>query len=177
MCKVFFSALIALSSTFCKIPHTLCSCRYVSVVIGMSIDYSVHMSEAYTEAEADTRAERVLIMVEDMAVSVLSGALSTLLAVFIMFFAPNQFFVKFAAFLAVTIGLSCIYSLTFFPALLAICGPLGEAGSLYGWLRRTKDNIFHEMTKRYIQSSEFIQREQEKIRTKLKPDEKEETAE
>lgn len=40
---------------------------------------------------------------------VLSGAISTLGATFFMFFAPNTFFSKFAAFVWVTIGLSCVY--------------------------------------------------------------------
>lgn len=122
------------------------------------------MSEAYTEAHGWSRSERVVSMVKDMGVSVLSGALSTLLAAFPMFFAPNVFFVKFATFLFVTIALSCIYALVFFPALLTIAGPMGEAGSLYAWLGRTKDNLFHEVVKRYIQTEEFLRREAEKFR-------------
>ena len=117
------------------------------------------MSEAYTEAHGDTRDERVLIMIEEMGVSVLSGALSTLIAAFFMFFAPNQFFVKFASFLFVTIALSCIYALVLFPAALAVFGPLGNAGSLYAWLGRMKDNILHEFAKSYMLSKEFLERE------------------
>ena len=69
------------------------------------------------------------MMLEEMGVSVLSGAICTLGATFFMFFAPNFFFVKFAAFIFATIILSCIYSLTFFPALLSIIGPVGEFGN------------------------------------------------
>ena len=54
--------------------------------------------------------------------------------------------------------------MVFFPALLTIAGPMGEAGSLYAWLGRTKDNLFHEVVKRYIQTEEFLRREAEKFR-------------
>jgi len=76
----------------------------------MSIDYSFHISAAYTVAKVDNQHERVVLMLEEMGVSVLSGVLSTLAAFVRMFFAPNLFFVKFASFLLVTIALSCIYS-------------------------------------------------------------------
>lgn len=129
------------------------------VVIGMSIDYAVHMSAAYKDAQAETRNERVALMLEEMGVSVLSGALSTLLAIFLMFFAPNFFFVKFASFLFVTIALSCIYSMTFFPAILSLIGPLGDTGDIYKGLRKLAKRIFHEMSKNYILSKEFFEHE------------------
>ena len=129
------------------------------VVIGMAIDYSVHLSEAYTEAHAETRDERVILMIEEMGISVLSGALSTLIAAFFMFFAPNTFFTKFASFLFVTIALSCIYALVLFPAVLSVIGPLGNCGSIYTWLRRIKDKMVHEFAKNYVTSRDFLERE------------------
>eukprot|EP00549_Striatella_unipunctata_P025511 CAMPEP_0118725018 /NCGR_PEP_ID=MMETSP0800-20121206/32911_1 /TAXON_ID=210618 ORGANISM="Striatella unipunctata, Strain CCMP2910" /NCGR_SAMPLE_ID=MMETSP0800 /ASSEMBLY_ACC=CAM_ASM_000638 /LENGTH=846 /DNA_ID=CAMNT_0006633679 /DNA_START=84 /DNA_END=2624 /DNA_ORIENTATION=+ len=129
------------------------------VVIGMSIDYCVHMSEAYESAKADTRGERVTLMLEEMAVSVLSGALSTLGACFFMFFAPNKFFVKFATFMFVTMSLSCIYALTFFPALLATVGPMGEFGDLYTWIGKHWKELKHNHVIKYIHTEEFLERE------------------
>ena len=125
------------------------------VVIGMSIDYCVHMSEAYTEAEGETRAEKVKLMLEDMGVSVLSGALSTLLATFPMFFAPNLFFVKFASFLFCTIALSCIYALTFFPALLAVTGPLGDRGMVWTFFVRVRKRLVDDFAKRHVASKDY----------------------
>lgn len=119
------------------------------------------------EAEAETRSERVIMMVEEMGISVLSGALSTLIASFFMFFAPNSFFTKFAAFLFVTIALSCIYALVLFPAALGVFGPLGDTGNLYRWIRKTRDNLLHEFAKNYITSKEFIDREREKVKATM----------
>jgi len=108
------------------------------VVVGMSIDYTVHMGNAYTASSGSTRQERVTKTFEKIAVSVLSSAISTLLAMFLMFFAPNLFFVKFASFLFVTISLSCIYSTTFFPAMLCLIGPMGHVGDIYPWIRKLR---------------------------------------
>ena len=115
------------------------------VVIGMSIDYCVHMSEAYNDAHRHTavpkaddyseRERRVLAMLAEMAVSVISGAISTLGCVAFMFPAPNDFFLKFAAFVCSTIFASCLYSLVFFPALLATFGPQGGSGDMRAGVR------------------------------------------
>jgi predicted RND superfamily exporter protein len=91
------------------------------VVIGLSIDYTVHLSEAYTESHATDRHNRVIGMVEEMGVSVLSGALSTLGAAFFMFFAPNVFFVSGEVFCHVL--LNCWSRLTL-PTLFYV--PLNE---------------------------------------------------
>lgn len=113
---------------------------FAVVVIGLSIDYCVHMSEAYTKSHATNRFPRVLHTFEAMGISVLSSSLSTLGASFFMFFAPVVFFVKFAAFIFVTISLSTIYSLVFFPAVLSIMGPTGDFGNLHVWIgKRLKE--------------------------------------
>ncbi|CAB9512861.1 dispatched homolog 3 [Seminavis robusta] len=106
------------------------------VVIGLSIDYCVHMSEAYTKSHSTERFPRVIHTFEEMGISVLSSSLSTLGASFFMFFAPVVFFVKFAAFIFVTITLSAIYSLTFFPAVLSIMGPTGDFGNWHFWVSK-----------------------------------------
>jgi len=108
-----------------------------------------------------------------MGVSVLSGALSTLGAVFLMFFAPNLFFLKFASFLFVTIALSCIYSLLFYPALLSMIGPLGEQGELYVRVRA----LMHRLVKVYVQSVDFVKQEKALRRQELDTEDEEPTVE
>ena len=104
----------------------------------------------------------VVVVVENkelMGVSVLSGAMSTLFAVVLMFLAPNRFFFKFATFMFITIALSCIYAMTFFPALLACIGPINNQGEIYYRITQARRKIFHEFTKEYILSKEFMYRE------------------
>lgn len=129
------------------------------VVIGLSVDYTVHLSEAYTESHARDRRGRVTGMLAEMGVSVLSGAVSTLGAVFFMFFAPNTFFVKFAGFIFATIALSCLYSLLFFPAALSIIGPTGDVGNVYFWIGKRWREYKHNTSLAYIKSEEFQRRE------------------
>mmetsp|Transcript_28927 Transcript_28927/g.55390 ORF Transcript_28927/g.55390 Transcript_28927/m.55390 type:complete len:1169 (-) Transcript_28927:363-3869(-) len=100
------------------------------MVIGLSVDYAIHLSEAFVHSPHHDRRSRVVGMLTELGVSVVSGAVSTLGCAFFMFFPENEFFPKFGMFIFVTIALSLILSLTFFPALLATVGPEGEAGNL-----------------------------------------------
>jgi predicted RND superfamily exporter protein len=129
------------------------------VVIGLSIDYTVHLSEAYTESHSTDRHGRVAHMLEEMGVSVISGAISTLGAVFFMFFAPNKFFFKFACFIFATIILSCLYSLIFFPALLSIIGPTGNVGNCCFWGAKRWRQFKHKAAREYVETDEFKRRE------------------
>ena len=101
----------------------------------MSIDYCVHMSESYIEAEANPglagdRAKKTKHMVTHMGVSVISGAVSSLGSMFFLLVSGNYIFMKFGIFMFLTIGLSMIYALTLFPALMAMLGPVGEHGNV-----------------------------------------------
>ena len=49
--------------------------------------------------------------------------------------------------------------MTFFPAILAVLGPLGNAGEIYAPLKRFCRSFFHEMTKAYVQSKAFLEHE------------------
>eukprot|EP00736_Rhodelphis_marinus_P002947 Rmarinus@m.23908 len=103
------------------------------MVIGLSIDYCVHLSEAFTVSTGATRAEKVQDMLTVMGVSVVSGAISSIGASIWMLGAGVTFFPKFASFILVTIALSLLFSMTFFPAMLSVCGPLGSQGRI-DWL-------------------------------------------
>ena len=77
------------------------------------------------------RGGRVHDMLEQVGVSVVSGAITTLGAAFFMFFGKIQFFLQFGAFMFSCIGSSMLFSLGFFSTVLALCGPEGDTGSLY----------------------------------------------
>ncbi|KAK3242148.1 Patched domain-containing protein [Cymbomonas tetramitiformis] len=101
------------------------------MVIGLSVDYCVHLSEAYIHAHSQDRKHRVRDMLTELGVSVVSGACSTLGCSFFMFFPGNEFYPKFGQFIFCTILLSIVHSLTFFPALLACIGPEGKNGNVF----------------------------------------------
>lgn len=108
----------------------------LSLVVGLAVDYVVHLSEAYHTSPQKHRVDKVRDMLEHMGVSVISGAFSTLGAASFMMAAQIQFFLQFGVFLFLTIGFSLIYSLFLFTPLLSVIGPQGHVGSVLPLFRR-----------------------------------------
>ncbi|XP_069117661.1 protein dispatched homolog 1-like [Argopecten irradians] len=102
----------------------------LSLVVGLSVDYVVHLAEGYHMSIHTDRKSKVRDMLESVGVSISSGAASTLGASIFMLFAKILFFVQFGIFMFCTIGFSLIYSLGLFSTGLAIVGPQGNFGSL-----------------------------------------------
>jgi len=111
----------------------------VVLVIGFSVDYTVHLSDAYKTCPLFTRYEKVQFALDACGKSILSGAISTVGAAAIMLTANIGFFKKFGAFIFITIILSTLFSLGFYAAILLVLGPIEKQGrliNLYGkWLK------------------------------------------
>ncbi|XP_074662875.1 protein dispatched homolog 1-like [Tubulanus polymorphus] len=109
------------------------------LVVGLSVDYVVHLAEGYSRSVRSDRLGRVHEMLDQVGISIISGACTTLGASLFMFFAVILFFTQFGIFLFCTIGFSIFYSLLFFTAVLCTLGPQGEFGSIlpFGrWIKR-----------------------------------------
>lgn len=100
----------------------------LSVAVGMSVDFTAHLSHAYVRAgEAATgtrrsRVERVILAQTEMGVSVSTAALTTALAGTSMMFATVQLFYQFGMFLQLTMLFGWFYAVCFFGACCAIMG-------------------------------------------------------
>jgi len=108
------------------------------MVVGMAVDYVVHLGEAYLEA-ADVhtdRHSRARDMLETRGFSIISGAVSTLGGISILLAAFVLFFKKFAIVMFFLIFMSLIYSLVFFAAVMDSFGPSGDFGE---WQHVIKD--------------------------------------
>lgn len=103
----------------------------VVIAVGFSFDYVAHIANAYTESKSNSSIERTRDALTDLGISVVAGAISTLLAGSMLFFAVIIFFVKFGMFVVSTVLLSLIWGLVFFPSLLHTFGPVGTTGELY----------------------------------------------
>jgi len=99
------------------------------MVVGMAVDYVVHLAESYLDSKYEDRHSRARDMLEIRGFSVLSGAISTLGGIFFLFFAFIVFFLKFATVIFFLIFTSLIYSLVFFTAVMDSIGPNGEFGA------------------------------------------------
>ena len=111
----------------------------MTLVVGLSVDYVVHLAEGYMEVDGGNRLSRTKHALGHVGISVISGACSTLGAAVFMFAAKIIFFLQFGIFIFCTIGLSTLYSLLFFSTLLTVMGPQGNTGSILPAVRYVKD--------------------------------------
>ena len=100
------------------------------MVVGMSVDYVVHLSEAYLASGKYYRQDRTRRMLGIVGGSVLSGALSTLIGIFWLFFATGVTFFKFGSFIFFLISVSLLLSLIAFTATMSVIGPEGSSGNV-----------------------------------------------
>ena len=100
------------------------------LVVGLSVDYVVHLAEGYSRSLHTDRLGRLHDMLEEVGISVASGAFTTLGASFFLLFAQILFFTQFGVFMFSTIGLSLLFACIFFSTLMGIIGPQNEVGSL-----------------------------------------------
>ena len=103
----------------------------VVTVIGFSVDYVVHLANAYLECPSGIRKERISHSLLTMGISVTFGALTTISAGMCLI-GPRYitFFYKMSILIVTTILFSLIWSMVFFIALLAQCGPQFEQGQI-----------------------------------------------
>jgi len=97
-----------------------------TIVIGLSVDYTVHLGHMYVEAAPASREGKLEVSATNMGGTVVSGGVTTLGAASFMYFCQLTFFSKMATLITGTIFFSLLYSLLFFMPLLAVLGPEGE---------------------------------------------------
>lgn len=116
------------------------------VVIGVSVDYSVHIAHAYQEAEVEAspveqelgvqpsakreREERVRIALGSIGISLVSGVMTSLGATMFLFFCNVNFFSKFGILLFMTLATSFVFAFLLLVPLLLNVGPAGGRCSL-----------------------------------------------
>ena len=109
------------------------------ILIGLSVDYCVHLANAYCEApvSADTRELRVQHALMIMGISITASAVTTIVSGSMLWLCILTFFSKFAFLITATIVSSFAWSLFFLPSALAAFGPPGR----YSWssLRPVQD--------------------------------------
>ena len=120
----------------CHVLFQLLESLNLVLVVGLAVDYVVHLAEGYARSHKPDRLGRVHDTLEEVGISVLSGAITTLGASFFLCFAKIIFFVQFGLFMFSTIGFSLLFSLGLFTTVLGICGPQGDTGSIMKCIRK-----------------------------------------
>jgi hypothetical protein len=101
------------------------------IVVGFSVDYTIHLGHMYDHANAhgyQKRVERTRYTILKMGSTVLAGAITTCGSGVFMFACQLTFFNKMAFLICTTIAYSLLYSLTFFVPLLYLLGPNFDSG-------------------------------------------------
>merc|ERR1719384_2884369 len=102
----------------------------IVIIIGFSVDYVVHLANAYLESSAYSRDERLSFALLTMGISVVSGAVTTFGAGFFLIFPPVIFFYKMGLLMISTVFLSIFWAMCFFTSIIALWGPEGDSGDL-----------------------------------------------
>merc|ERR1712118_107816 len=100
------------------------------MVIGLSVDYVVHLADAYLEAPAEDRLERTKFMLVRMGLAVVNGGITTIGAAGFMCACYITFFQKFGIVILATVFQSLVHALFFFSAMMALFGPQGNFGKI-----------------------------------------------
>ena len=125
----------------------------VVISVGYSFDGAAHIATAYIESKSETRYDKTRDAMTDLGISILFGAITTLLAGTMLLPAVITFFVKFAILITITILSSMLWALVFLPAILLTVGPTGSFGSL-GFLIRPFKTCVSERRVKQLEESE-----------------------
>lgn len=106
------------------------------MIVGLSVDYTVHLGHMYTFAGNhegfETRSERFEYAILTMGTTVIAGGSTTLGAGLFLFGAQITFFAKMAILLTLTVTFSLYYSFFFMMPLTSWIGPEGDYAKFRG---------------------------------------------
>ena len=122
-----------------------------TIVIGLSVDYTVHLGHMYVEAGEPLREGKLNVAATNMGVTVVAGGVTTLGSAIFMYVCQLSFFAKMATLIAGTIAFSLVYSLLFFMPLCAVLGPEGEIVGLREQLFRVVKAAKGEQPQRQVE--------------------------
>lgn len=102
----------------------------LTILVGLSVDYVVHLANCYMEAPFPDRVNRTKSALGEMGITVLGGAITSLGASAMLFACYLVFFKTFGSFMFFTITFSIVWAMGFFMAVMATFGPEGNSGSI-----------------------------------------------
>ena len=97
-----------------------------NIVIGLSVDYTLHLSHTYSDSNAPTREGKVQHAATIMGVTVLAGAATTFCSSLFMLPCQLTFFTDMCTLIGGTVLFSLLFALLFFMPLMALVGPEGH---------------------------------------------------
>ena len=108
----------------------------MAFVAGLSVDYILHLVQAYRISSLKRREDRVQDALSSVGVSIVSGAITTLGSSAFIMFTQIEFFLEFGVFIFCTVGFSVLHAMLLFPAMLTIMGPSNDQGNLLWFCKK-----------------------------------------
>ena len=102
----------------------------VVIIIGLSVDYIVHLAADYKHSAEDERGNKIKQAYLEMGISIMSGTITTFGSGSALFGGQVITFKKFAVLITSTISLSFLMSMLLFGAICHIMGPQNEFGDV-----------------------------------------------
>ncbi len=112
----------------------------LTIVTGLSVDYSAHIGETYDESHKGARLNRLRDMLGTIGLSVFSAGVTSFGSACFLLGTTIIFFFRFGVFIMLTIGYSFIFALLFLPCVLSFIGASGNFGKLT-WFVRNKPKV------------------------------------
>lgn len=123
----------------------------LTILVGISVDFSLHLAEAFTRSHFTTRGLRGVDAVSRVGYPIFSAALTTMSAVLPMLSCEIQILVRFGQIIPLCIIMSLAYGLHFFAPMLMALGPntFGSgAGKWCCYMGKLPNLLFATQTRR-----------------------------
>jgi hypothetical protein len=109
----------------------------LSIIVGLSVDYTLHLGHAYNRCPHPDRSRRTRAAVMDMAGSLLASCVTSVGSMLVLTLCVIRIFVVMGTIVAVTVTAAVAITLGPLAATLLLVGPQGDFGRLQLPCRRT----------------------------------------
>merc|ERR1719334_1845734 len=109
----------------------LIECLSGGVLIGFSVDYTVHLGTAYLHnLHLQSRGERTRMALAELGVSITFGCITTVCCGFPLYLTSVSWFYKFGMLVIMSVVAAIFVALIFLPSVLMLVGPIKDGGSI-----------------------------------------------
>merc|ERR1711871_311911 len=113
----------------------------VTIFVGMSVDYALHMAHGYHSAHGATRFEKIRDALTHLGISIIGGAITTAGAAIFLFFCRMYLFIQLGTMMFMNTVLALFFSLIFLSSMLMVAGPLSHMCDVYACLGAIKNKL------------------------------------
>ena len=135
---IMISIIISMLGFFVLMDWSLGAVEAVSlsIVVGLSVDYALHLGHAYITSPHDDRNKRASAAVREMGSSVLAASLTTIGSMVVLVLCTVHTFFVIGTIVAMTVLFAIVFSLGTFIAMLSSFGPQYENGNVTHIIRK-----------------------------------------